>query len=151
MTFSWQLKNRQQKRRRTHWVILFIIIGLSLLILGLVQKNFIFIVLVLLSLFMFYRFNKISQVNMSFLINQQGVTIDKTLYPYDHLKSFWIFYAPGGRQELSLESKKNIMPYIRIPLGNQNPKQIRDWLLQYLPEKEQEESLVDVIAHRLRF
>lgn len=38
------------------------------------------------------------------------------------------------------------MPFIRIPLGKTNPLEVRKILLKYLPEEEQQESVIDIIA-----
>jgi hypothetical protein len=88
---------------------------------------------------------------ISFEISGRGIKIAKRLYPYDNLKSFWIHYDPPRKSELSLESKKAIMPYITIPLGDIDPNIIRDRLIKLLPEKKHEESIIDNISHYLGF
>lgn len=80
-------------------------------------------------------------------IRAQGVQINRDLYPYETLKSFWIFYDPPHHQELSVRSRKAFTGgYIKIPLGNEDPVKIRKILIKFLPERKQEEALVDVFA-----
>ncbi|MBI2053042.1 MAG: hypothetical protein HYT34_02235, partial [Candidatus Ryanbacteria bacterium] len=67
------------------------------------------------------------------------------------LKSFWVFYTPGGVKELSLKLEKALAPYLRIPLGDANPNEVRTFLLNYLPEKKQEDSLIDALMRYLQF
>ena len=80
-------------------------------------------------------------------IRAQGVQVNRDLYPYETLKSFWIFYDPPHHQELSIRSHKAFTGgYIKIPLGDEDPVKIREILTKFLPERKQEEALVDVFA-----
>ncbi|HEY4474859.1 MAG TPA: hypothetical protein VJC06_02975 [Candidatus Paceibacterota bacterium] len=83
------------------------------------------------------------------VINNSGVIIDDTIYYYRNLKSFWIDYEPRGIKELSLESKKWYMPYIKIYIEKQNPLDIRSLMINFVPEKEHEKSLVDLISRKI--
>ncbi|MDP3795111.1 MAG: hypothetical protein Q8R13_04265, partial [bacterium] len=87
----------------------------------------------------------------TFTIDGLGVTIDARSHPYETLSSFWIFYDPPHVRELSLRSKQRFLPYIRIPLADQNPVEIRRLLIQYLPERRHRQSLVDDLARQVRF
>ena len=80
-------------------------------------------------------------------IRAEGVQVNRALYPYETLRSFWIFYDPPHHQELSIRSRKAFTGgYIKIPLGNEDPVKIRKILIRFLPERKQEEALVDVFA-----
>ncbi len=82
---------------------------------------------------------------VDFYVTSEGVIIDKELYEFDQIKSFWIFYEPPHSKILSLRMKKTLLPYIRIPVHDQDPVKIRQILLQFLPEKKQEYSLSDTL------
>lgn len=81
-------------------------------------------------------------------ITPRGVKIENRVYEFSDLKSFWIFYDPEDIKELSLESKKTMMPYIRAPLGDTDPVKLRETLLKFIPEKKHEESLTDIIGRK---
>ncbi len=82
-------------------------------------------------------------------IDQGGVAIGNAMYYYKDLRSFWIHYNPGELKELSLEAKKWYMPYVTVSIENKNPLLIRSLLINFLPEKEHEHSLIDIIAKRM--
>ena len=82
-------------------------------------------------------------------VDQSGILVDDIIYRYKDLKSFWINYNPGGPKELSLESEKWYMPYIKIMLSERNPVEIRSLIVNFLPEKEHENSLGDHIGRKL--
>src|SRR3989338_835732 len=83
------------------------------------------------------------------VVNQSGIWVDDVIYYYRDLKSFWIEYNPGGPKELSLESAKWYMPYVKVLLNEQNPLEVRYLIVNFLPEKEHENSLVDHISRKL--
>lgn len=88
---------------------------------------------------------------VKFAITSKGIMVNERLYRFDDLKSFWIFYDPPEIKKISFESKKTLKPYIIIPLAEQNPVEVRKILVKFLPEIEQEESVIDVLARRLKF
>ncbi len=83
-------------------------------------------------------------------IGASGIKINSQIHEYRDLKSFWVDYQPHqGIKELSLQSKRWYMPYIKIPIGDQNPVKIRAILIQYIPEAEHEDTLGDTLARKL--
>ena len=82
-------------------------------------------------------------------INQRGIAIGETVYYYKDLRSFWIHYEPGSLKELSLEAKKWYMPYVKVSIENKNPLVMRSLLVNFIPEKEHEHSLVDIISRKI--
>lgn len=82
-------------------------------------------------------------------INQTGIAVGDNLYYYKDLKSFWIYYEPGNMKELSLESRKLYMPFIKVSIENNSPVAMRSLLVNFLPEREHEHSLVDIIARKI--
>mgnify|MGYP001614004482 FL=1 len=82
-------------------------------------------------------------------IDRHGVTIDTSFFPYSDLKSFWIEYRPGYIKEISLRSKKWYHGYFKIPFNRENPLEIRELLLEFLPEERHEDSLIETINRNL--
>ncbi len=83
------------------------------------------------------------------IVSQAGITIDDRVYYYKDLKSFWLDYNPNGPKELSLEARKWYLPYIKIPIENQNPAEIRSLMISFVTEREHEKSLVDLISRKI--
>lgn len=115
------------------------------------QKSFLFGVLVLVGWFTVVLHAIRHPEELNFSVTENGVLIEKTFYPWHTLKSFWIFYNPPLFKELSLESQKTLMPFIKIPLGDVKPAQIKNIVSRHLEEIEQQESLIDHLAHLARF
>ena len=91
---------------------------------------------------------KISTVAVE--ISPLSIKIGEKNYPHETIKSFWIQYEPEYHmRELSLQLKKWYQPYVKIQIGDQDPVQIRAILVEFIPEEEHEETLVQSLTRRL--
>jgi len=84
-------------------------------------------------------------------MNQKGIKVDKELYPFVSIESFWVDSVDEENPKILLKSKKKIMPLIVIPIEEHHPLDIREFLLQYLKEEEINESLSQKIMEKLGF
>ena len=104
--------------------------------------------LIMSSLVLILYANKKPEIN-KIVLNASGVKVGENDFHFQDLKSFWIEYEPGQNKELSLEAKKWYLPYVKVSLENQNPLEIRSWLMSFLPEREHTKTLVDLISKRI--
>jgi len=87
---------------------------------------------------------------VDFEINPLGIKVGERLYGFREIKSFWIEYDPAlDIRELSLQLKKWYHTYVKIPIYEQNPVQLRLVLLNFLPEVEHKDTLADTVSRRL--
>ncbi|HEX8974139.1 MAG TPA: hypothetical protein VF817_01465 [Patescibacteria group bacterium] len=87
---------------------------------------------------------------ITFSITSDGIMADKEMYLFENINSFWVFYEPPHSKTLSLHTKAAMLPYVHIPLENEDPVAIRELLMPHIPEVKQEHSLVDTLEKVLR-
>jgi hypothetical protein len=114
-------------------------------------KNFLLAIAIILTAFIVRLYAKKEPRKIKFSISGKGVQIDKNIYRFEDLKSFWIFYEPPEIKEISFRSKKTFMPYIKIPLGSQDPIKARELLLKFLTERKHTESIIDEWTRKAKF
>lgn len=131
------------------WVIG--IITTALFVAVAILGNILFAVFIAIAGFTIAMYGARKPQTANFAIQARGIEINKTLYAYGNLKSFWIHYDPPRKKELSVQSEKMFMPYIKIPLGDIDPNIVREVLLKFLKEREHQESLIDILGEYLRF
>ena len=148
---QWQAPEFEKYEKGPGWFIVMGIFALIIFTIVLLMKNFIFAILIILAVFTIFIYALKEPRLVTFKISGKGITIDTKIYSYDELKSFWIFYELPQIKELSLKSKKLLMPLIKIPLEEQNPTLIRGTLIKFIPEQKQEQSLIDIVAKNIRF
>ncbi len=86
---------------------------------------------------------------LDFEINHRGVYAGSEFYDFDDIDSFWIFYDPPHTKTLSLRVDSSFMPFVHIPLGDEDPIVVREILMQYAPEEKQEAGLIDSLERFL--
>lgn len=149
--FEWKTLEFEKKEKNKSWFIIPALITIAFGIFALITESFLFLVTIILAFFVFYTYANKDPRMIKFKIDERGVEIDNKLYEFDDLKSFWVFYNPPEEKDISFRSKRSFLPYIRIPLGKENPNEIRKFLLKFLPEKRHSESVVDIWMRKTGF
>ncbi len=148
---SWTAPEYNVREKSRGWFLSVAIISGAGILLLIILENILFAVFLVLALFLLFVYQIRTPRKLQFSITKRGVVVHNRLFEYIHLQSFWIFQHENGENELSLISKKTVMPLIKLPLGEMDPDEIRKALAIFIPEKPQEESLIDVIARRIGF
>jgi hypothetical protein len=87
---------------------------------------------------------------LDFMVTKDGVVAGKEIFEYDRIKSFWIFYESDGKKVISLHVESLLMPYVHIPIHDEDPVEIREALLQNIEEIKQEQNIVDRVERLFR-
>jgi hypothetical protein len=87
---------------------------------------------------------------LDFMITYDGIVTGRELYEYDNLRSFWIFYQPEGKKVISLHTMSTLVPFVHVPIDEEDPVHLRELLLHFLPEEKHEEGLVELFERILR-
>lgn len=148
---EWKALEFPKKKKAKSWFIIPGLITIALGIFALSTDNILFLIAIVLTFFVFYVYANKEPRIIKFKINEKGVEIDDKLHDFDSLRSFWLFYSPPEQKELSLRSRKTLLPYIRIPLDKENPNEIRKFLSRFLPERRHKESVIDIWMKRTGF
>lgn len=84
-----------------------------------------------------------------FGVSYDGIVVGNEVYEWDDLISFWIFYDPPHTRVISLHMKGKLMPYIHIPLHQVDPVEVREKMMEFIPEIKQEQGMIDVLERLL--
>ena len=130
-SLKWSAPEYHHYQRSTDWFWAVGIITICIAVLAFIFNNALFGVLILLSagILVFYTIRVPD--NIDYEINNRGVVIGKELHPYLTIESFWV-----ETRGIILKSKKAIMPYIIIPIHNDDADQMAAVLREFLEEKE---------------
>ncbi len=148
---EWVAPEFIKHKKGERWFILPGLIAVALIIIAIILKNFLFVIGIIIASLAVYTYAKKEPRKIKFTIGGKGIQIDNQTHRFEDLKSFWVFYEPPEIKELSIRSKKMFMPYIKIPLNDQNPAKIRKLLLKFLPERRHHESIIDQWSRKSGF
>ena len=145
---AWRAHEYQKRDRSKSWFLAIGIVGGGASILSLIIGNYLFAFLILLIIAIIFMYEVKDPKEYEHEITRRGILIQNRLFDFPNLKSFWIFEHETGENELSLESKKTLVPHVKVNLGGTDPESVRAALKQFIPEAHQEESLTDILARR---
>ena len=84
-------------------------------------------------------------------LNSKGVRFGNLSYPYKQLKYFWVVHNER-HQTVNFHTSAFVNNILILELEDQDPDQVRDFLIKHLPEhSETEETSSQKIMHRFKF
>lgn len=147
---EWEAPEYISHKKTADWYWWLSLIAVGLLIFSAYERSFLFAIFVVLGWFTIMLYSARNPAIMRMSISEQGITVGNNLYPWINIKSFWVF-EKNYKKEISLELKRTFMPYLKIPLDNIETLKVRETLLKFIPEKEQEESFIDNLSDLVKF
>ncbi len=154
---SWRINEPALVPKNSQWYWAFAIFGLAIIVFSILLQNYLLIIIVALVALIFYSSKNKKPEIINFLLDAEGLHIGKKLYHYDNFESFWIFPARADLEtgtttledrEMAFRYKRDLMPLLILPFHNNDETPIKKILLKYLPENEEEESLIDLLRKR---
>lgn len=148
-SISWVVQEGGGGKEMTFAGKLFIFLMLLVAVIGFIMDSPMMVLTFLLFAIVFYFFLKREKENVKINIRFNGVKVGETLYTFDNLKSFWVFYDPPYEKYLSIGTKSSFTPFVRIKLNEQDPVEIRNFLIEYLSEEEHPSPFMEIMMERL--
>lgn len=146
----WKVKEYERYARGQWWYIIAITLGIICVVYAIISSNFLFALFVILAAIVLYQQSVSEPMEVPFEIAERGVILGTRLYEWEELDSFSLFYAPPEVKTLRIATKSFYTPSLQISLEDMNPIEVREALLEFLPENTEEvdESISDAIARR---
>lgn len=148
--FSWQSPEFVRRKKDNRWLVYLIMIAVVLsLILGIMQL-WSGMVLVIVATIVFITLSETKPKTINCALYTQGFVIEAKVYDFEQIKSFWINFNDIPKIRFQINGR--LGGIITMPLGEEDPEQIRLFLSKHLPEEEDRgEDLTDTINRILRF
>jgi len=148
---SWKALEYKRKEKTADWYWAVILIALAIVVISFITQNALFAILIIISTIILLSFSVIAPKTVDISMNQKGIAVGKEMYPFATLESFWVESMDKDNQKILFKSKKLIMPLVSIPLEEHHQRDVREFLLKYLPEVEMHEPLSQKIMEKLGF
>lgn len=152
LTFSWESPEFEYRDKNKSWYWAVALLGLVLIALAIILHNYLFAFFVVLAVFLTIVLAKKQPLNLAVEISEQGIRIEKTLYPYPKLYAFWIKYNQKQEPILLLLSEQRVTPLISVIIDPSiDLMQLRDFLNTYIEEQEMTEPVTNRVMERIGF
>jgi len=148
---QWSEYEYEYKEKGPDWFWVVGIVSVCIAVGSILMGNILFAILIIISAATLSMYAIRRPKEVLFRLDERGVTEDKTFYPFEQLESFWV-EEDSDKKKIILKSRKPLMPYVTIPVGNGvNAKEIRGRLSKFLKEEKMSESASQKIMERLGF
>jgi hypothetical protein len=148
---SWQAPEFRHYHKSAAWYITLAVIVVAIIAFQLVQKDIfgavsIFIVALFVAIF---SRQKPQIVNIA--LTSKGLYVGDNHIPYKAIRHFWVVHNQNHKT-LNLETTTYLNRTVVLELEDQDPEQVRQILVELLPEHEStEETLAQRLMHKLKF
>jgi len=133
-----------------NWFIATVLISVTLMIIAIFSKDPLVMAVTAMAIVVFFMTAVKMPKEALIELREDGISFGEKNIPYKTLESFWIFYDPPINY-ISFKKIGKLTQPIKIILGDEiDPVKIREFLSSYLPEKEQEETMMDTMERILR-
>lgn len=148
---EWEAKEYEHIEKDFQWFLTAGIVAFGIFASLLIFKNIFGAATLLLFSIVMYMYATKKPEALSVIIDMKGISVNEKLIPYSSITSFWVLYEPPVK-DLIIIRKEHFLPKTIIPLGSAHPVEVRSILLtNAIKEKEEEESLTDILARRVGF
>lgn len=118
------------------WFIAAGLAALAFVIYGLLTGGWTFSVAVIMLAGIYYLVYKDKPQIVDIIISDVGVKIGSHVFPYNHLKTFWVVYDPPAVKRLYLRTTSKFHPDISISLEETDPAELKRILKHHLKESD---------------
>lgn len=147
---SWKSAEYVYRHKTSDWYWTLGIVTATAAILSILLSNTLFGLVIVLSGTLLGIYTTKQPRTLSYEINERGVVIENTLYPFNTLEAFCIDNRVIPAR-LLIKSHKLIMPLIVIPIEGVRDEDIRKAIAHHLYEEEQQEPFLQQLFEGLGF
>jgi hypothetical protein len=135
LSFQWEIDESIKHPKSKRWYIIASIVTSLLIIYAIWESNYFFALILLLSFGLVVFYDNEPPRKVLFKIQYDGVEVGKRFYEFETISNFFIIYKPKeGVKRLYFQFKNPIKGRLSIPLNDEDPVEIRNYLLLYLDE-----------------
>ena len=149
---KWSFPEVTKHERGQGWFVGMGVLGALLVIYALATQNFLFALIVVMGAAIIMLHHYRESIIVTCTLYELGLELGHKFWSYKDLKKFWIIYEPPHIKKLYLIWQTNLKPVLAVPLGDQNPLKIREFLGRYLEEDlaKEREPLTEGLARMLK-
>ena len=133
--FHWEIDSHIKHQKTKTWYIIASVITLALIVYAIIDRNYFFALIIIIAGALIIFFDNEPVQKIDFAIKYDGVLVDKKFFPFESVSNFYIIYRPQEDiKKVFFEFKNPLQHRLSIELYQQNPLELREYLLKYLKE-----------------
>lgn len=149
--YIWEIKEFEYQEKKKNWYWLVGFVAVLLIAVAIIMSNVLLALLILIgTILIFGQANKEPLV-MNVEISNHGIKIHESFHEYETIQAFWMKEKEDHVVLILLTSERMTpLQSLEIP-ANIDPLELREYLLQYIEERELRESYTEKIMNHIGF
>ncbi|MCL5666910.1 MAG: hypothetical protein M1383_04020 [Patescibacteria group bacterium] len=152
LSLTWQAPEYRHYEKNLGWYVTAIALGI--LVIGffvIVQSDYFAAITLAVILAFVIFFAKQTPQAVDIELSGKGIRYGNVFIPYKQIKYFWVVHNENHKT-VNFHTNTYVNNLVIFELEGQNPDEVRDFLIQHLPEHEEtRETPIQRISHKLRF
>lgn len=152
VVFDWVVNEYEKHERSKRWYVIMAVVGLGLLLFSVISGNYLFALVVVLFGIVLFLQDIQQPMEVAFAITEAGIVVGSTYYPFKEISKYWMIYNPPEVKNIYFSTNSVLKHRLQVPLLDNDPRPIRDFLNQFLIEDldQEEEPLSDKLGRMLK-
>jgi hypothetical protein len=147
----WQAFEFEKHEKTGRWFAILWLAAALFAVIGIILESLLLVVFVLLAALVVSIYGAKDPRTLNIELSEDELSISGEVFPLENFSSFWIFEGSGGENTLSLHFESFVRPALKLFIPKEYTAQARMLLRPHVREKEHDESLIDILAERLKF
>ena len=145
IVFDWVVNEYEKHDRSRRWYVIIAVVGIALLLYSVISGNYLFALIVVLFGIVLFLQDMQEPMEVPFAITEAGIVVGDKYYPFKEITNYWIIYNPPEVKNIYFSTDSVLKHRIQIPLFDNDPRPVRDFLNQFIIEDldQEEEPLSD--------
>lgn len=131
---TWKTSGHRRHDRGLAWYLVMAGIAVALILYALRDGSWSFAIAILVFLGVYHLIHHEEPKEFEVILSHDGITFDVSHIPFSNLNAFQIFEPAPFYRVLRLRPHSRLKPDFEIPLSDQDPEEIRQFLASYLRE-----------------
>ncbi len=150
--FGWEVDEYEKHERSKRWYVIMALVGIGLLLYSVISGNYLFALIVVLFGIVLFLQDMQQPMQVTFVITEAGIVVGSTYYSFKEISKYWMIYNPPEVKNIYFSTNNVLKHRLQIPLLDNDPRPIRDFLNQFLVEdlEQEEEPLSDRLGRMFK-
>ncbi len=148
---TWKAPEYTSHRKGWLWYSIFVLIFAASSYLAFIYGSWSFALALAVFAVVYLFSDKKKPKKVSIKLSEIGVKVGSRVYQYSRIRAFWVVYNPPFQKTLHLEVYNELVSEVEIPLPEEDPTEIYQFLAKRIPELEgKEPGLLDNLSKLLK-
>jgi hypothetical protein len=144
---AWIAPEHHEHQRGKFWHVIMGGMLLAAVITAFVHNAWTFSLAILAAALAYYTAHREPHKQVEIKISEIGIKVGNRKYSFGKIRAFWIHYDPPITKTLNIKVDDDLAGEITIQLHNQNPAEVREFLIDKIPELSgRKEAIGDIFA-----